>query len=543
MVGNNYITFFYSLASMASFPSKSIVARRLGDHYDILEPIGQPFGYQQLLASDTQNQRPVVIKSLAIEQNTPTGDICCFEREIHLLESLQHPTIPRCIESFSLDTAEGKGLVLVQSHQGGRALEAQIAAGKSFSEAEIKAIAKQLLQGLVYFHSKGLVHRDIKPSNIAVSTLDANSNQQNASSNHQLAHQQNSKQNRKRDRKSSLTIGQATWLNLGTVQYIQAQSTDAMVGTYGYMPPEQIGGKAKFASDLYSLGATLIYLAAGVHLGDLPRNGHQPQFTCDTSRLSADFQQWINWLIEPHVKNRPASAKQALRSLNHLPLAMLKRRIWKAKKAQMSPVPITTNGRNHYQPFFTQIRSKKKPHSLELTIPPIGIRSAAFKQALVPLAMGTIMLSAAVYLAHLLNFSSAFSAALLTSPNGLATLLAAALAVVGCTYSFRFLTSGLKQLQICLLRRVQIQIEADVLLVAYRYWLQAPKYIVNTKRDCIYNISALPDGSALRILTHHNRTEASCLCYKLTLSDGMLSRRDVRWLTSLLNDWRSYCDL
>lgn len=504
---------------MATFPQKSIVARRLGDHYEILEPIGQPFGYQQLLASDTHNQRRVIIKSLAIEQNTPTSDICCFEREIHLLESLQHSTIPRCIESFSVDTAEGKGLVLVQSHQGGLTLEEQIAAGRTFSETEIKAIAKQLLQGLVYFHSKGLVHRDIKPSNITVSIAEPDTDK------HKSTHPNGS--------------AQATWLNLGTMQYIQAQSSDAMVGTYGYMPPEQIGGQAKFSSDLYSLGATLVYLALGMHLGELPSNGHMPKFACATSRLSADFQQWINWLIEPHASDRPPSAQKALNALNHLPLAMLKRRIWQPKRGRVAPVPISTGGRYQYQPFFTQIRAKKKRHSLELTIPPVGLRSAAGKQALVPLALGTTMLTAAIYLISLLDFSSH----LLTSPDGLATLIAAVLAVVGCAYSFRFLANGLRQLQVCLLRRVQIQIESDVLLIAYRYWLRPPSYIVNTKRECIYNISSLPDGSTLRILTHHNRTHSSCLCYKLGLDDGMLSRRDIRWLTSLLNDWRSYCDL
>ena len=126
----------------------------------------------------------------------------------------------------------GKGLVLVQSHTGGQTLEEQIESGRTFSEPEIKAIAKQLLQGLIYFHSKGLEHRDIKPSNVAVAG-------------------------------SVNELGQATWLNLGTVQYIQAQRPDALVGSYGYMPPEQVGGQAAFASDLYSLGATLVYLTVG----------------------------------------------------------------------------------------------------------------------------------------------------------------------------------------------------------------------------------------------------------------------------------------
>ncbi|MEL6489476.1 MAG: serine/threonine-protein kinase [Cyanobacteria bacterium J06634_6] len=494
---------------MATFPSQSAVAQRLGNQYEIQSSIGQPFGYQQLRARDLKSQRSVVIKSLTVEEKTPTGDICCFEREIHLLKSLSHPTIPEYVDDFSMDTDEGKGQVLVQTHQGGQTLEQYIKSGKEFSEAEIKSIAKQLLQGLIYFHSKGLVHRDIKPSNISLVALDSE-------------------------------IGQASWLNLGTVQYLQAQRPDALVGTYGYMPPEQVGGQAAFTSDLYSLGATLVYLTLGRHLGELPRKGYAVQFACSPSRLSGNFQQWINWLIEPRVANRPASAKQALGALNHLPLAMLKQRLCQPKKAQLTPVPITTNGQarglEQYQPFFTKIQSRKSPRALALTIPAVGIQSSAFKRAVVSLGIGSMLLGAALYLLNMLELS----ATLLASTDGLATLTAAILAVVGCVYSWRFLSSGLRQLQVSLLRQVQIQIESDVLLVSYRYWLRSPIYIVNTKRECIYNISALPDGSALRILTHHNRTQNACLCYKLTVNDGMLSRRDVRWLTSLLNEWRTH---
>ncbi len=494
---------------MATFSSKSVAALKVGNHhYESLGPIGQPFGYQQqILANDTQRQRPVVIKTLSIKKDTPAGDICCFEREIRLLESLKHPTVPCYVDAVKVDDDAGKELVLVQSHLGGKTLEEQIAQGRTFSEAEIKAIAKQLLQGLIYLHSRELVHRDVKPSNIVVAATVAE-------------------------------LGQATWLNLGTVQYIQAQRADALVGTYGYMPPEQIGGQATFASDLYSLGATLVYLTVGEHLKDLPHQGARVQFACSTARLSTNFQQWINWLIEPCVNHRPSSAQKALTALNRLPLAMLKRRLIKPDRTQATPVPIKSNTgtqRSLHQPFFTKIRAERRRTASELlTIPAIGLRSSASKAAIAPLSIGFILLTVALYLISLLEFPTA----LFFSLEGWATLAAAALAITSSLYSLQFWRRGLYHLRVCLLRRIQIQLENDVLLISYKYWLRPPTYVVNTRRECIYNISALPDGSALRILTHHNRTHASCVCYKLAVNDGALSHRDIRWLASLLNDWR-----
>ncbi|PZO53705.1 MAG: hypothetical protein DCF15_12590 [Phormidesmis priestleyi] len=511
---------------MATFSPHAAVSERLRDRYEILHSIGQPFGYQQLLAHDIQQQRRVVVKSLTIKENTPNGDIGCFEREISLLKSLNHPTIPRYIDSFSLDTTfdtakadadqrsatpnskeRAKERVLVQAHGSGKILAGSDNAGQRYGESEIRAIAKQLLQGLVYLHSKGLVHRDIKPSNIIISAQPGE-------------------------------LGQLSWLNLSSVQYVQAQRSDAMVGTYGFMPPEQVGGQATFASDLYSLGATLIYLVTGHPLGKLPRNGlkNGPKvyFACSTMQLSANFQAWLNWLIEPYVGDRPASAKQALSALNHLPFAMLKRRLLAPSRMQILPIPIKSLGQDADQPFFTQIRSAQKARSLELAIPPAGLKSARFRQALPPLTMGGVMLGTAFYLFSLLHFSLDT----ITSFSGIASLAAASLGFLGCSYSFRFLRSGCYVLTQALLRTIHVQLEADVLLVSYRYWLRSPTYIINTRRADIYNISALPDGGALRILTHQNRTQAPCDCYKLAVTDGALSHRDIRWLTSLLNEWR-----
>ncbi len=512
---------------MAITPSTSAVIERLSDRYDIVQSIGQPFGYQQLLARDIHHHQPVVIKSLTLEDNTPAGDICCFEREIHLLESLSHPTIPRYIESFTVDTthngSSSKGLVLVQGHDGGRTLAQRVSTGKIYTESELQEIARQLLQGLVYLHSKGLVHRDIKPDNISLTSA------LNGSPRVGLRGALSGRE---------ALLGQVSWLNLGTVQYIQAQPKDSLVGTYGYMPPEQVGGQATFASDLYSLGATLIYLATGTHLGGLPHrphNGRKVQFACSTSRLSAPMQQWLNWLIEPAVCDRPASAKKALSALNHLPLAMLKQRLWKPRTPQMLPLPIATSqAKTQEEPYFTHIKRSRKRRSLELVVPPVGLRSSHYRQALPPLLMGSVMASVTLYLFSLLTFS----ADMLMTFSGVASLAAASLGVLGGCYALRFLQVGLLHLCKAFFRQVHIQLESDVLLIAYKYWLRSPVYVVNTRRESIYNISALPDCEALRILTHHNRTRSPRDSYKLTLNDGALSHRDIRWLTSLLNEWR-----
>lgn len=531
------------LAISMATPSTQTAFNRLGDspaqrpsqRYEIVQPIGHPFGYQQFLAKDTHHQRSVIIKSLAIEENTPTGDICCFEREIHLLESLNHPTIPQYIDSFTVDdavqgNADGtkldgtklagaqtiqKGLVLVQNHHGGRTLAQQVSSGHAYSEAEIKAIAKQLLSGLIYLHRKGLVHRDIKPESIAIASTD-------------------------------IGMSQVSWLNLGTVQYVQAQRNDALVGTYGYMPPEQVGGQATFSSDLYSLGATLIYLATGRHLGELPHRpnsgGLRVQFACSPSKLSPRFQQWLNWLIEPYVGDRPASAKQALKSLNNLHLSMLKRQMLAPARAHMLPVPITNGNRDKYEPFFTQIKSVKKMRSFELIVPPVGMHAAQAKLIFPPLVMGVTLLTVALHLLSLLRFSPSMLTSASGLIDGMASMAAASLALIGCLYSFRFLSNAFRLINRFMFRQIYIQLEADVLLIAYKALLSAPEYVVNTRRADIYSICALPghdtEAGSLRILTHHNRTRNPYDCFKLNLTDGALSHRDIRWLTSLINDWR-----
>nr|NCS59555.1 hypothetical protein [Microcystis aeruginosa G11-04] len=134
-----------------------------------------------------------------------------------------------------------------------------------------------------------VIHRDLKPSNILL-----------------------------KDR-SGHSIGNVYLIDFGSVQTVsqQGQATLTIVGTYGYMPPEQFGGRTVAASDLYSLGATLIYLAKGIHPADLPQKDGKIQLN-NLANLSPAFVHWLGQLIEPSLEKRFVSAQAANQALNTL---------------------------------------------------------------------------------------------------------------------------------------------------------------------------------------------------------------------------------
>ena len=200
-------------------------------------------------------------------------------------------------------------------------------AGRTLSETDVKQIGEELLKVLNYLHTRqpAVIHRDVKPSNILLG---------NRSGNH---------------------VGQIYLVDFGSVKTSFAQQTGTMtvVGTYGYMPPEQFSGRATPASDLYALGATLIYLVTGKHPADLLEDDIQIKFA-ELVDLSSEFTDWLKWLTQPSSKYRPKSAQAALEELlNPVP-----------KKHQL-PVSIP-------KPVGSKIKLAKTEDKLEILIPPDG---------------------------------------------------------------------------------------------------------------------------------------------------------------------------
>ncbi|NDJ15980.1 serine/threonine protein kinase [Myxacorys almedinensis] len=260
----------------------------LQNRYQVEQQLGKKAGRQTVLARDLKTQELVVIKLLTFGVDFEWDDLKLFEREAETLRSLNHPAIPNYLDYFEIETTTTKGFAIVQSYIDAKSLEQHLKAGRSFTETDVKQLAESLLDLLTYLHTQqpSVIHRDIKPSNILLG---------NRTGNH---------------------VGQVYLVDFGSVQTLVAQEggTLTVVGTYGYMPPEQYGGRATPASDLYSLGATLIFLITGKHPADLPQRNLQLQFR-SFATLSEPFLDWLEWLTEPSLENRLGSAQVALRAL------------------------------------------------------------------------------------------------------------------------------------------------------------------------------------------------------------------------------------
>ena len=232
---------------------------------------------------DLTNHQHVALKVLSLSQAENWQVVKLFAREAKVLQTLDHPNIPKYLNDFYLDTECDRRFYLVRELVEGRSLADWVASGWHATEKQIEQIAVQVLKVLKYLHllKKPVIHRDINPHNII----------------------------RQPD-------GTIFLVDFGAVQDIYRSTIargSTFVGTLGYMPPEQFRGDVSTASDLYALGATLLFLATHRSPADLP----QARLKIDLSnvRLSPGLRGWLEQLLEPTVQKRLASVRDAVYAL------------------------------------------------------------------------------------------------------------------------------------------------------------------------------------------------------------------------------------
>jgi serine/threonine protein kinase len=234
-------------------------ARALEDRYVVDRVLAERRGTATLLAHERATARRCIVKRLSVaaayrpRQSTlsfsgPDGDkaVELFERETRVLARLQHPGIPRLIDSFTRRSDADIELYLVEEAVDGLNLAEHLRAGRLFTEGEIVDIGARIAAILAYLHGfvPPVIHRDIKPSNVILSE------------------------------DGSVYLIDFGAVQMGVVPDDLGGST--IVGSSGYMPLEQFEGRACAASDVYATGVTLIELLARLGPRDLDRDGLRP---------------------------------------------------------------------------------------------------------------------------------------------------------------------------------------------------------------------------------------------------------------------------
>src|SRR5256712_5127119 len=197
--------------------------------YEIQSPLGAGGMGEVYRARDPRLGREVAIKTLPVQFSSDRESLRRLEQEARSASALNHPNIVTIYEFAELDSTCYIAMELVEGHT----LRQLLASGPIPLRQTIQ-IAAQVAEGLAKAHEAGIVHRDLKPGNLMLS----------------------------RD-------GLAKILDLGLAKLTAPESsietqTGGLLGTVGYVSPEQVSGQpADFRSDQFSFGAILYEMATG----------------------------------------------------------------------------------------------------------------------------------------------------------------------------------------------------------------------------------------------------------------------------------------
>ena len=212
---------------------------RLGP-YEITSLLGAGGMGEVYRARDTRLEREVAIKVLPAQGAGREDLKQRFEREARAISSLHHPHICALHDIGEQDGAA----YLVMELLDGEALDQRIARGPlPFKEA--LAIAIEVADALDQAHRKGLVHRDLKPANVMLTATGA-----------KLLDFGLAKAMERSGAGAGLTTLETKTQNL--------TSAGTIIGTVGYMAPEQLEGKeADARTDIFAFGVLLYEMLTG----------------------------------------------------------------------------------------------------------------------------------------------------------------------------------------------------------------------------------------------------------------------------------------
>jgi hypothetical protein len=245
--------------------------------YVLIGTLGSGSQGETLEAVDKREGRPVAIKRFTIRGARSWKDVELAEREATVLSALNHSSLPRYIEHFEEEGA----LYLVMEKIEGETLSARRKRGAVLNQEQVLRFLREAAASLRYLHGHAppIVHRDIKPGNVILRP-----------------------------------DGSYCLVDFGSVRdRLKPDGGSTVVGTFGFMAPEQFQGRAAPGSDVYAVGATALSLLTGSEPEDLPHKGLAIDVeTALRGQVDRRLISVLRGMLEPDPERRASSVEQAL---------------------------------------------------------------------------------------------------------------------------------------------------------------------------------------------------------------------------------------
>ncbi len=214
-----------------------------------------------------------------------------FEVEAKILYQMgrRHPQIPQLLAHFE----ENREFYLVQEFVEGHSLSDELMPGERLAEGRVIQLLQDILGILAFVHQQGVIHRDIKPKNLI---------------------------RRQED-------GRIVLIDFGAVKQISTQESKSQeaatislaVGTLGYMPNEQQGGKPRFSSDIYAVGMLALQAVTGLAPHQLEEEEATGEILWrEQAQVSQALAAILDKMVRTHFKDRYKSVTEVLQDLQDL---------------------------------------------------------------------------------------------------------------------------------------------------------------------------------------------------------------------------------
>lgn len=274
------------------------VGALVGGRYQITCRLAEGTFGHTYLAIDTHlpNNPECVIKRLKPQTSERAMSMArrLFDTEARILYQLgTHDQIPHLMAHFE----DNDEFFLAQEFIDGYPISDELTPDRPWPDTHVVRLLQEILEALSFVHGQRVIHRDIKPGNLI---------------------------RRKRD-------GKIVLIDFGAVKEVttrffspKAGETDytVAIGTFGYIPKEQLGGLPRFSSDIFAVGMIGIQALTGVHPNELMEDEQTAEIQWRdrlTAPINPAFASIIDRMIRYDFRDRYPNAESALRAIQALP--------------------------------------------------------------------------------------------------------------------------------------------------------------------------------------------------------------------------------